>query len=276
MKTFWQFVDERMKIHERRAAGQPRPWTTDVVLRDNFFTNCFRELDPGTKVAVAIVSRRKKAWERLWNLVLYRRLNNNATWAILSNGRHIKPRDMEESFRNVTRYGAPLFTGAHQVHSLHGIVRGEDFIARQANAMNELADGVTLRWLVRELKRVRTPHEAFNAWQKAIIPGVGTFLSWQLALDCRYGPIPLARFSDDEWAPVQAGALAGLKIVFKQHLAGAKHSKEGLEDLLIPLRNSNDNTHNLTVAAIEHSLCEYSKYVRIANGGHAKGKYHGR
>lgn len=272
MRTFWEFVDERMKIHERRAANLPRPWTDDPVLRDNFFTNCVRELDPGTDVALDIVSRRRPAEERLWNLILYRRLNRESTWRAIGGYLRDVGRSVEPALRRVV---GPVFTGAHQVNALQAIVPGRDIVERQARAMRppHLTAG-HLRVLAARLREAWHARDAFDAWRLAGIPGVGAFLSWQLALDSRMGPRPLAEFSDDEWAPVQAGALAGLKIVFSNN--NNAMPKSYAEQLLITLRGWPENTHNLTVAAVEHSLCEYSKYVRIASGGHSKGRYDGR
>jgi hypothetical protein len=80
---FWRFVYERQAIYARRLDGLPRPWTTDPVLRERFFTNIFRDLDPGTAVARDIVSAARPAWERLWNLMVYRRFNRESTWGLI-------------------------------------------------------------------------------------------------------------------------------------------------------------------------------------------------
>ncbi len=273
---FWQFVHERHSIWRRRFVEyHPSPWTADPVLRSTFFTNVFRELDPGTRIAMDIVSCNRPAAERIWNLVAYRRLNREETWRVIGYG---KPRSTIREMRRIT---GPVFTGAHQIHPLQGIFPG-NFIERQDRLMLWLAAEDRCAKLAKALRRIDTPQEAYKAWLDASIPGVGAFLSWQLALDCRYGPRPLARFSDDEWAPVQAGAMAGLKIVCPEAA-----TREERERALPLLRDRQDHEfkirgidyfwpmphQRLTVAAIEHSLCEFSKYHRVANGGHAKNKY---
>lgn len=265
MRTFWQFVDERMAVHERRAAGAPAPWTDDPVLRGNFFTNCFRELDPGTEVAVGIMSRRSPAWVRAWNLLLYRRLNREDTWRAIG-GFEARPggRDLLKALRAVR---GPVFTGAHQVNMLQQYPRlGGDPLARQAAMMRD--HDMVRKWAA-AMAACGTAKEAFHATVDARLPGVGGFLAWQLTLDWRYGDP--SQYSDDVWAPVQAGALAGLTLVYP----GSWANKADTEDALVMLRRHSANTRGLTVAAVEHSLCEYSKYVRIAGGGHAKGKFNG-
>lgn len=285
MKNFWQFVHERQAIWHRREVGMPKPWTDDVTLRDNFFTNVFRELDPGTIVAKSIVDMiHRPRWERLWNLILYRRLNREDTWRAFDG--YIGAQQMTHLEKFLRAAPQPLFTGAHQVHGLQGIVPGRDIIARQVYVMDGLRwnKDILLDPLSRRLQRAKTAREAFDAWVDAKIPGVGDFLSWQLALDCRGA---LANFSDDEWAPVQAGAAAGLKIVYPSMRTADEREwcltyirdqqgKEFRDHGLEFSKYAPNGCKRLTVAAVEHSLCEYSKYVRIARGGHAKGKFDGR
>lgn len=49
MTEFWDFVREREAIRERRAAGDPPPFTDDPRLRDYWFPNIFRTDDPSTR-----------------------------------------------------------------------------------------------------------------------------------------------------------------------------------------------------------------------------------
>lgn len=275
MKDFWQFVHERQSIYVKRRFGQAPPWTLDPILASHRFTNVFRELDPGTLVAMDIVRRRRPAHERLWNLILYRRLNREETWRAM--GGYQVPWHVEATLRRLADEG-PVFTGAHQVNMLQKSVKGRDAIHRQAVMMTMLTPR-RLTALAQELASSDTARQVFDAWLNAGIPGVGAFLAWQLALDCNYGD--LTRFSDDEWAPVQAGALAGLKIIYTPGVM--RSSKSYRESLLVKLRDEQyDAFHKrclvfnrppLTIAAIEHSLCEYSKYHRIASGGHSKGRF---
>lgn len=282
---FWQFVHERQTIwHRRNILGEFRPWTSDPVLERNFFTNVFRELDPGTWVAADIVKRCRPGAERLWNLILYRRLNREDTWRAL--GGYGSPQLLGKLLEKLLRkIDGPVFTGAHQVHTMQGIISGRDAIARQAHMMRDLGKSKLLHGLAHDLFDITSVQQAFELWREAHIPGVGDFLSWQLALDCRYG---LAEFSDDEWAPVQAGCRAGLEILYPG-IGAKKCTSFDREYKLLVLRDTQDAEFRargldfqavaapghgrLTVAAIEHSLCEYSKYVRISSGGHSKGKF---
>ena len=49
-KRFFYWIKERYSIHNKRhVLGEPAPWTTDMVLQTQFFTNPFREDDKVTR-----------------------------------------------------------------------------------------------------------------------------------------------------------------------------------------------------------------------------------
>ena len=45
IERFCYWINERHAIYQKRAKGQPAPWTDDPILRDYKFTNPFREND---------------------------------------------------------------------------------------------------------------------------------------------------------------------------------------------------------------------------------------
>lgn len=284
---FWQFIHERMTIWRARGRGEPAPWTSDRVLRSVHFTNIFRELDPGTFVAVDIMSRDEPAWVRAWNLLLYRRLNRESTWRAIG-GFKRRPRDwagpagpvsrrLEMALRAAPR---PIFTGAHEVSMMQAHKwLGADMFERQANMM---AMYESIKAWTRAVEKSESARDAFDATVGVAIPGVGKFLAWQLTLDMRYGPRPIGKYSDDEWAPAQMGSLNGLREIYNIHSYNAKdymadmleHQDDhfGSRDLSMATFHPYDR---LTWAALEHALCEYSKYARAWRGGHSKVKFDG-
>jgi hypothetical protein len=48
IERFFYWINERHRIYEAKAAGQPWPWTADWILQKYKFTNAFRELDKTT------------------------------------------------------------------------------------------------------------------------------------------------------------------------------------------------------------------------------------
>lgn len=53
MRLYWYWIAERMNIwYKRTVLREPQPWTNDIILQENKFTNVFRDLDRGTVVYI--------------------------------------------------------------------------------------------------------------------------------------------------------------------------------------------------------------------------------
>ena len=311
---FWRFVFERQRIYHLRAEDAPRPWTTDPVLRERFFTNIFRDLDPGTRVAFDIVNRPDApAWERLWNLMVYRRFNRESTWDLIGykalemlvGDGPVTTSQLEQMraylrdlYNRLTRHrqetGQPIFTDAHQVYPMP-MVPGPDLTARFMRVMLEQLDPDrehgNVFSLAEKLAAATTRREAYRAFVNARIPGVSNFLSWQMTMDCTYGHAPLVP-ADDDWAPITTGARFGA-IMWKEwpKIGTVNYPIDGwpslpttppaeLERFVQGMRDEQEDrfeergldwgqlkgARRLDMPALEHALCEYSKYLAASVG----------
>jgi len=306
VKDFWEFVYERQQMWLRREAGVPREeWTTDPTLKTQFFTNVFRELDPGTDVALEIMSEPDRPkWERLWNLVLYRRINREDTWRkyirYIKNPRPVDLLVILDNLKEERKKRVSIFTDAHQISPLANI-KGADLLERVFQCAKDFLRDVGLAEL--DLSDARNIQEFFTLSSSVLGPGIGSFLGWQLSMDMRYGPDPINCFSDDEWAPITHGAKTGLTLMMNWPVVGVvsgqlptadlkakfpgipvfkSASKYDLEIEARRMRDSQDDEfeerllnfadvaapgyERLTMAAIEHSLCEWQKYVGFSRG----------
>ena len=310
---FWGFVHERQRVWHRRAEGRPRPWTDDPVIRDRFFTNIWRELDPGTELVLPIVGRRgAPAWERLWNLLVYRRFNREETWNHAIGYVDVRECSNPESgfmgplqaflrdlYDRLADYraetGEPLFTDAHQVYPMP-MIPGPDLPSRFLRVMLNISrpgrEPDSVYSLADKLQAARTKREAYRALVNARIPGVSNFLSWQMTMDLTYGPDPIVT-ADDDWAPITTGARFGAIMWYHwPKLGTVNYPIEGwpslpsvpprdLERFVYRMRDEADERFDerdlniasvmapdtrLDMPALEHALCEYSKYVAAAVG----------
>src|SRR5580692_10535700 len=91
LDMFFKFMYERHLIwYKRFVLKEPPPWTKNKILRDNKFTNIFRELDAGTIYYVQnVYQQATKCWtedlgrsERnlIWYTVQYRLVNRVETF----------------------------------------------------------------------------------------------------------------------------------------------------------------------------------------------------
>lgn len=289
MLDFWSFVGERESIRLKRETGLPRPWTSDPVLQSAFINNIFREDDPGTKVAMAIMAVDAPAWERLLNVVLYRRMGREENW----HG-YLSVDVMLDWAARVEAAPGPNFNSAAYVVPLND---GKQFTGSSLTrvAKSVIAAEPVARRLVDVLPGLSV-QKAYAEVAGAGIWNVGPFLSWQIALDLRYGDDPVVTAADD-WAPLEAGAARGLTWVStwpeipevrcssESGNTGKRRAKEGsvaipqlpqaelyaLAAKMVAEQPASDRP--LTFAALEHGLCEWSKYVRISNGGRSQRRF---
>lgn len=73
VQAFFEFCREREQIRRRREAGEPFPWTADVVLQNGRFLNVFREDDKGTKAVLQFVGSVKASVPDLIHTLFFAR-----------------------------------------------------------------------------------------------------------------------------------------------------------------------------------------------------------
>src|SRR5271169_6765859 len=91
LNLFFQFMYERHLIwYKRNILKEPPPWTKNKILRDNKFTNIYRELDAGTLWYVQhVYTKATECWKEdlgrsernlIWYTVIYRLINRVETF----------------------------------------------------------------------------------------------------------------------------------------------------------------------------------------------------
>src|SRR5580698_5102032 len=82
-ELYWQFASERQAVFERRAAGLPRPWTDDEILKTFKFCNVFRAADRVSQYLIGSVIYDGNATDDcdvLFRIVAFRIFSNIDTW----------------------------------------------------------------------------------------------------------------------------------------------------------------------------------------------------
>ncbi len=281
---FWRFVCERHRLFLRRFVWRtPPPWTSDLVLATLFTTNVYRELDRGTRflsrhlLPFATTSPPERV---VFNVIVYRMFGLPDTWLALGGFEPIAAWDRARVLATLAdrqRNGLRLFTAAYRV-SQRGApcVPGEKYRV-VVDRLTQIHERLVL--VVPALLSAPSMQEAHALL--AQLPGLGGetgFMAYEVLSDLILDKAVLS-FSEDDWGNPGPGALEGLRALapetsFTKPLAqgaikelrwnqGAWLNKAGVMLLGPPL----------TLRNVEHSLCEYSKYVRAKDNGHAKRKF---
>jgi len=274
-KLFWHWMNERHAIYVRRDAGLPRPWTKDAILDKYKFTNVYRQFDH-----VTLCWRNWLAWhlssstssaEQLLNLVVFRTFNHPQTaynigwlkaWNATTRRKIIRVTD------KMRDRGEQIFTGAYIVPNLG---RVESKVVIQLEVIDPILS--KRDWLANE---IRCWNSMEFAWEQLTrYKGMGPFLAYELVCDMRYMH-PLLRDPPDRltWANPGPGARRGLNRYHGR--LTTKHSPRAqlIEEMHALLMQAPKHLKpsvfggypELEMREIEHSLCEYDKYMRVLTG----------
>jgi hypothetical protein len=258
LETYFNFVQERHKIWERRQAGMTQPpWTEDPILARLKFTNMFRVLDPGSQfVLTDLYDENMVDSDFLVRCFMYRITNLPETWVEMREefGRYPTASDLLNYPGALTRILKKRRDAKKQIFS------GAYVIIPEPNTKNDKIEGVVklTRMFVQQglddFLVARSQEERFNVLRS--IPGIGKFLAMQILTDWGYGQ---GVYREGQFIVAGPGSTRGAKHVDPHHKA---------EDVIFSLRGTllrrgpRLGDYPLSLMDVQNTLCEFSKYVR--------------
>jgi len=276
VKDYFDFCVERHSIYVRRFEhNDPWPWTDDEVLQTYKFTNVFRELDTGTIYCRKYIREPYAEHPELFfNIVLYRYHNRIETQRYL--GHFIEDYNPNRVVDKVKKYrdvGNTVFTGAYMITSHLG--SSDKTEGMFGNALGDI-------WYRRrelEPQPGDSLQDAFNRLNGNAI-GMGPFNTYEIITDLRWTRYLCDAADIYDWANPGPGAKRGIARIINNNDATTKGMKS--DDYLYVMRYLvNVQRSNLPgwfppmeMRDIEHSLCEFDKYMRVKCGeGRPRGKF---
>lgn len=286
--TFLHYLNERESIRLRREANLPGPWTQDPVLLKYKFTNVLRSNDWTTQWV------RKNWYEpnrhqpleiQALNCALFRYFGSAEFAEALGYQTEWKPSEIISLARNRLARGAKVFTGAYI------ITNGGSTAPKQEVVVNNYLTPFrqNLETLVQIARR--------KSWQAVCefmqtLPGIGAFMSKEIALDMLM--TPLLEDAEDKlnWSPAGPGAIRGLNRLHDRPLQAPLTQAKALvemQELLamlaqeeeLPFSSQQPVTQDKKgrgliqrfpkigveygVTDVQFSLCELDKYLRVSN-----------
>jgi hypothetical protein len=270
---FFELARERESIRALREAGEPWPWSEDLVFRDWRFCNVFREEDKVTKWVKKHVRDPLDGTEGLVPAVAMARLFNwiptlekvmpvwmrpeGWTWKELVKAARSRPT------KNVT-------SGAYIVKT----IQGEDKAAGVIHIVRDVwADRKRLVDTARSTSSLEAVHKELQRSDN-----IGKFIAYEIVTDLRHTSLLKNATDILSWASFGPGAARGLAWIYphetwdynKTESQGRMlaRAKTILERSLFEFPN-----RQWEMRDVEHWLCEYDKYRRVAAGGHLKRKF---
>ncbi len=274
MASFWGFIRERDRVRVRRASGQPAPWTDDPIIASNHFTNVHRWADPGTQWIIAYVDDVALVEDReelLFALVAYRTLNRIATFERFG----FPPRD---------------YVGAREWGDDLDQARARGFKLGSRRHQTSLARTImSLQWLslVDYADKVWAAPDGVEAVGRLVkVNGLGPFYAIQVVADLlTIGGERLGlAMGTDPVTSLAVGSRSALHILMggidptilvPNDQSGWRRSLARRWDLSSDERGALELLHDdqpgglsspLTHVDLEHSLCEWNRYHKLAIG----------
>lgn len=290
---FTHWISERYKVHLRKEAGEPRPWTDDWILNNYRFTNVRREQDRQTKYLIKnIVENSALSMEdKVINIIMFRYWNMWETMRDLGGPWTISQLTANDDAINYAEAKYKAFIAENPKHGFFTrafFTSGAKINVKKAYGRDNTVIGCFD--LARAAIKENIPGRVINAPTQEVavailktLPGIANFLGYQMFVDLTY--IPEYPFSENEYTVAGPGCKNGLRRLFS--------SNDGLssEELVFWLRDNLPKVSPelqpmtlmtdlpteerfLSVMSLENCLCEFSKYHRAYFGaGRPKQKY---
>lgn len=268
--TYWKFAAERQIIYEARLGGHAGPWTTDAVLRNFRFTNCFRAADRVSQFLIEQVAYAgpQDARNLVFRTLLFKMFNRTSTWNLLEAefGQIVwetfdldaYDRVLGKAFASGERlYSAayvipPPAMGGPRKHTNH--LRLIDYM---------INDGVDKR-----LADAASMGNAFEVLRG--YPALGDFLAYQFLIDINYSTA--LNFSENEFVVAGPGARDGIRKCFGPSASGiesevirymADHQDECFTRAGLTFNGLRGRP--LHLIDCQNLFCEVDKYSRVAH-----------
>jgi hypothetical protein len=283
---FFKFIQTREAIRIARASRpQEWPWSDDPILNNYHFTNVRRSDDKGTKWIVEHLGERSmSSHEVLLKTYAYRCLNRLETFVRYGTPRLEDPAVWVRMLSFARKQGVVIGSGNHQTN-----------FGRMAKGLNVLA-GKRGPAIVRELEWVDTHIGGMRVLMSAGI-SVGPFISNQIVSDLAL--VGFGNFKKDMSCVVSSGSRIAVELIrgratfesiqrirdraratglnFTDLWTSTRRFKEDDDEMKV-LQALHDDPRaralHMTFVDVEHSLCEFWKYLNIKQGDGRKNRFH--
>lgn len=275
---FFYWMNERHRIYLNKEAGKSWPWTKDLILQEYKFTNVYRQLDAVTKEWTERKAKLAGLTHIFWHCAVFRMFNWPNTYDALKEAGLLtydswdwkKAAKLLKFSRD--RYNNKIFTGAYIITN-NG--KKDDKIDLCCGALDVLFEDIPM--IMRHLSRKECSLESAHVLLSTY-PMWGPFTAYELVTDLRWTPLLCDAPDIMTWANPGPGAKRGCNRIFRN---GPKDGRGNyLNEMFWLLHESTKRgrlkkyMEPLEMRDIEHSLCEFDKYMRVLNGeGKPRSKY---
>lgn len=260
--AYW--INEREAIRTRKESGIPAPWTNDPHMATVRYCNVRREDDKVTRYI-----RSKETYSNpqvaTWRVVLARMVNRIPTLTELIPA--VEDGDMvaiKDVLKHLRQHG-PIWGNAYTISTCGKAMDKVDYVVDHVVQSVQMQD-----W---DSDYAPTCKAMFD--KLTSIDGLGSFLAAQVVADLKnIKGHPLENAPDWwTWSAHGPGSLKGLTAYFGKTIT-PRFYQEAIECCYDEVKPFLANyVPTLHMQDFQNCLCEFSKYVRVKEGGHARNSY---
>jgi hypothetical protein len=271
------WMEERQLIYNKRQAGIRWPWTEDEILQKYRFCNVYREQDKETAWLRENWLKPYADHPNLWfACALFRQINWSPTLAEIGFPEEWKPARAVEVMEARKKRGEKTYTSAYMLPEIGETSKARYTVNRVLTPLWEAVGKYRecLPWA--QLNRPCTLEEAYTWLRRFFGFGGGGFLAYEVVTDWRH-----TRYLDwapdiNTWANSGPGAKRGVCRLLNLPLDTHMRPEELLAYMRAIYTWVYENRNlgilpDLEMRDIEHSLCEYDKYLRVKEGNRRSG-----
>lgn len=282
LELFLYWITERHKIYLKKEAGEDRPWTEDVILNEYKFTNPFRQNDRVTKELAKILKKNDNFMTIFKKIIIFRMFNWPHTYDLLNKNGLVKVWCVNKAIsvlKERKENGYKIFTGAYVITN-NG--KRDSKISLVCKAIDNILNNFEST-IIHYISSYNSLEESTYILQN--YPMIGPFIGYELVTDLRHTKILNKAMDIYTWANPGPGAKRGTHRILFDTERGQLPKKTKIDyqvfmqDLMATTQKRLGGLKMFKntifeMRDIEHSLCEFDKYMRVKNGeGRPRGKY---
>lgn len=279
IEDFFAWISERHRIYNYKASGCPKPWSDDPIFQRYKFTNVFRELDTGT-----LALRKMLKWDGTGTLSLGLTFFNVFWYRMFNRVEHasfpgicLDYEMLAGALYLTASKGDRIFTSAHMTVGKAGELKIDTILNVCKRAFGERTA------IAEDLNQCLTLEEAFKSLRQKKLYGCGRFIAYEIISDLRWTNILRHATDKLSWANIGPGCKRGLqRLGMDVDIGSLRFLYDAVLEYLEPhvlshcAEIKNPNWPPFEMREIEHSLCEFDKYQRVATGaGKPRQRYNG-
>lgn len=278
---FFQYARERYSIKLRKDAGQPWPWSDDPIFQQYRFCNVFREDDKTTRWFCEHIRQpleHEYAIIQVFAAAAFRWFNRIETWETILSGNEKSLAEIfdlwnsDEISKILLAHGsAPWVTGSYIIKTPDGLAKVEGVLW----CIDQLYSRLKIGKISFICGQNSTLEGAWRALRES--PFLGDFMAYEVVTDLRHTSVLRDATDIMTWANPGPGAARGLGRV---HGRGTEFYNRGsesdrvrlIEGMQRLLEQSQEQKYwsrewpRWEMRDVEHTLCEYDKYMRVKTG----------